>query len=282
MKIDNFSTKLLSLLADPVSHSELILKGDDLVTDSNFYYPLGDFRVAISNYVSKEWGKGQIEFENYNSKYLNSSEEQFERIDSETDEVYKEIPLVGKVLDVGGAYGTACKQAGVDVRDYVVLDPMVCLWADIKSGTFRSHYSCLEGVIRIPGFSEALPFKNSVFDTIHMRSCIDHFDNPHRSLLEARRVLNENGKLVVGVSLEGSYKLSTSKVISLGKGLFKSSSIGKFYDRLFDPHMFHPTMDSLESLCKSAGFQIVKLVKQKGYSNVIYFEARKSSNFLLN
>lgn len=282
MKIDNFNDEILSILADPISHSKLIRKGADLVSDSQFYYPLGDFRLAVSKFVSKEWGKGQIEFENYNSKYLNSSKEQFERLDNETDEVYKEIPLIGRVLDVGGAYGTACKQAGVDVRDYVVLDPMVCRWADIESNTFKSHYSSLEGVIRIPGFSEALPFNNSIFDTIHMRSCIDHFDNPHRSLLEARRVLKDNGKLVVGISLEGSYKLGSSRFVNLGKSLFKSSLIGKIYERLFDPHMFHPTLDSLETLCKSAGFQIVKLIYQKGYSNVVYFEAKKSINIQSN
>jgi SAM-dependent methyltransferase len=278
MKIDNFNDKILSVLADPISHSELIHIGDDLVTESNFYYPLGDFRIAISNFVSKEWGKGQVEFENYNSKYLNSTKEQFESIDRETDEVYKEIPLTGKILDVGGAYGTACKQAGVDVDDYIVLDPMVCKWAEIKSSTFKSHYSCLESVLRIPGYSEALPFKNSIFDTIHMRSCIDHFDNPHRSLLEARRVLKNNGRLVVGISLEGSYKLSSSRFVNFGKGYFKSSAIGKLYERLFDPHMFHPTMNTLEILCKKAGFQIVKMIKQNGYSDVVYFEAIKSPN----
>jgi ubiquinone/menaquinone biosynthesis C-methylase UbiE len=278
MYIDNFSLKDLAFLADPISHSELSLDGSNLITNTNFVYHHGDFRIALSGFLGNDWVQGQKKYEVYNSKFMANPIDFFESVDSETNEVYTQVPLKGRVLDVGGGYGTAAKQANVESDNFVVIDPMICRWDSIQSKTFLSHYEELENVLRIPGYAEALPFRNATFDTVHMRSCLDHFENPHRALLEARRVLKDNGKLVVGISLEGSYKISNVKLINFCKYHFKNSYIGEVYERLFDPHMFHPTLTSIKLLTRNSGFEIVNLINQKGYSNVIYFEAVKSSN----
>jgi ubiquinone/menaquinone biosynthesis C-methylase UbiE len=278
MYIDNFNTDKLDIFADPISHSELDFDGESLITPSKFIYHHGDFRIALSGFLGNNWVQGQVKYEAFNNKFMSNSLDFFKSVDLETSEIYMQIPLVGRVLDVGGGYGTAALQANVPHENFIVIDPMICKWDSIKSKSFLIHYKALENLIRVPGFAEALPFKNATFDTVHMRSCIDHFENPHRALLESRRVLNDDGKLVIGISLEGSYKISDSKILNFGKLLFKGSIFGKLYERFIDPHMFHPTLKSLEVLTKNAGFEIVKVINQKGYSNVVYLEAIKSSN----
>lgn len=278
MYIDNFKENLLETLVDPISHSELLLDGENLITRSSYTYYNGDFRLALAGFLNNNWVQGQKEYETFNDKFMSNATDFFQSVDLETKEVYSQIPLVGRVLDVGGGYGTAAVQANVDHDNFVVIDPMICKWDRIKSEAFLEHYKSLKNIVRIPGYAEALPFKNEIYDTVHMRSCIDHFENPHRALLEARRVLKDTGKLVIGISLEGSYKISNSKILNLCKLYFKSSFIGRLYERFFDPHMFHPTLNSLEELTKNAGFKIVKVLNQKGYSNVVYLEAIKVLN----
>jgi ubiquinone/menaquinone biosynthesis C-methylase UbiE len=109
-----------------------------------------------------------------------------------------------------------------------------------------------------------------------MRSCLDHFANPHRALLEARRVLKANGKLVIGLALEGAFKLDDSGLMNVAKRKLKSSFIGDLYEHFFDQHMFHPTEESLRRLVEGAGFQIRQWILQEGYSGVVYLSATKS------
>lgn len=277
MLIDNFSRALLERLVCPVSRESLVQSANALITPSGFVYPQGDFRVVAGDMKSTAWGEGQRHYEEYNKKWVSHDAAFYQSVDTETTDIYRQIPLTGEVLDVGGGFGLVTKHAGVDSRQIICIDPMVCKWESIPPSTYKEHYALLANVVRIPGYAEHLPFANGVFDTVHMRSCLDHFANPHRALLEARRVLKADGKLVVGLALEGAFKLDNSGLMNTAKRKLKSSFIGDLYEHFFDQHMFHPTEESLRKLVEGAGFQIDQWILQEGYSGVVYLSATKAS-----
>jgi ubiquinone/menaquinone biosynthesis C-methylase UbiE len=277
MLIDNFSTGLLDTLVCPVSRERLRINGANLMTESAYCYPAGDFRRVSSATQSPEWTKGQRHYETYNQRWMARSVEFYRSVDAETAEVYREIRLAGSVLDVGGGYGLVTQQADLDPSQIVCVDPIVCRWSDVQEGPYKSHYARLRSIVRIPGYAEDLPFGNASFDTIHMRSCLDHFANPHRALLEARRVLKPAGKLVVGLALEGAFKLDDSGYVNSAKRRLKASFVGTVYEYFFDQHLFHPTEEALKCLLVSAGFCIDRWLFQPGYHRVVYLAATKSA-----
>ena len=276
MLIDIYSPFLLKSLVCPISRESLIGNSMGLLTTSGYLYPGGDFRVVSSLTQSQDWVKGQLHYENYFKKWTSHSAKFYLECDAETEFVYKQLPLLGKVLDVGGGYGIVAKQANVPADNIVCVDPMVCKWADVPEGCFKDHYSSLASLVRIPAFAEDLPLQNSSVDTVHMRSCLDHFANPHRALLEARRVLVPDGQLIIGLALEGAFKLNENSLFNKLKGLIKNSFVGDMYEHFFDSHMFHPTDESLRRLLESSGFEVEKWIFQPGYSNVVYVKAIKS------
>jgi ubiquinone/menaquinone biosynthesis C-methylase UbiE len=277
MNIDNFSTDLLLKLVCPVSRETLSLRSTDLVTESGYIYPLGDFRVTSQITQNKEWIDGQSHYEKYHDRWMAQTKQYYEAVDSETLDMYSMVPLKGFVLDVGGGFGSVALQAKLDPNQIVCIDPMVCRWSDLPEGAYRDHYSILSSIVRIPGFAEDVPFPNSSVDTVHMRSCLDHFANPHRALLEARRVLKPEGQLVVGLALDGAFKLNQNGMRNLVKRKIKNSIVGDVYEHFFDQHIFHPTEESLRALVCSAGFKIIQWIMQPGYFNVVYLTAIKSS-----
>lgn len=278
-------------LACPISKSPLALNDEGLLTSScGLRYHMDDFRVGLE--FSEDWRDGQVEYEAFEKQWLKTVNEpgKLLDLDAETSDVYAEIKMYGDVLDVGGAYGFTIKQAKLDPRRYVSLDPINMDWDRLREYPhIDKHYSICEAAARVRGFAEFLPFIESSFDFVHMRSCIDHFANPKLALMEAFRVLRQDGRLVVGISLEGAYKMEheeTYKKNQVGlrgvvKRLASKSPILQHLISLIrtgelhkhDHHMFHPTRDSLRELIEQSGFKIEKEVWQKAYHNVVYLQA---------
>jgi SAM-dependent methyltransferase len=184
----------------------------------------------------------------------------------------------GDVLDVGGAYGFVIKQAGLDPDRYVSIDPVDTDWNRLlEYEHIDAYYSVCKIATRIRGVAEFLPFADASFDFVHMRSCIDHFANPNLALMEVFRVLRREGRLVVGISLEGSYKIDRSSIKDIVKYIASKLPILRTVIKLLrlDHHMFHPTISSLRDLIERNGFKIEKEVWQKAYHNVIYLQAAR-------
>lgn len=81
----------------------------------------------------------------------------------------------GKILDIGsgdGVFVEVCKSRGLEARG---ID--ICHGVDFEK--------------------DKLPFENKTFDFISMYSVIEHLHHPSNILLEAHRVLNDDGKLVL-------------------------------------------------------------------------------------
>ncbi|MDP1766804.1 MAG: methyltransferase domain-containing protein [Methylotenera sp.] len=265
-------------LVCPVSKMQLSLNNSLLSAPCGFQYSNNDFRVGLE--FSKDWSDGQSEYEAFEKRWLNivNNPEKLSELDNETADVYSEIKMHGDVLDVGGAYGFVIRQAGLDPNRYVSIDPIDMNWDRLREYEHvDAHYSVCETAARVRGFAEFLPFADASFDFVHMRSCIDHFANPSLALMEAFRVLRVGGGLVIGISLEGSYKKDQRGLKGLVKRMASNSPVLRHLIELIkhDHHMFHPTRDSLIELIEQNGFKVEKEVWQQAYHNVIYIQAKR-------
>lgn len=273
-------------LVCPLSKAPLSIDAYGFLTaPAGFKYKSDDFRVGLE--FSKDWSDGQTEYELVEKQWLKTINypQKLLELDSEAVDVYDEIKMHGDVLDVGGAYGYVIKQAGLDPARYVSIDPIDMNWNRLKEYEHVvEHYAICESAGRIRGFAEFLPFAEASFDFVHMRSCIDHFANPNLALMEAFRVLRHGGRLVVGISLEGSYKRDEKGLRGLVKRIAsKSKALREAIELIkHDHHMFHPTRDSLRSLIENNGFVVEKEVWQKAYHNVIYLQAVRLDSLLIN
>lgn len=268
-------------LACPISKAPLTLDDSGLLTSPcGFKYRGNDFRVGLE--FSQDWRVGQSEYESFEKQWLKmvNHPEKLSNLDNETTDVYDEIKMHGDVLDVGGAYGFVIKQAKLDPGRYVSIDPIDLNWDRLREYEhINAHYSVCRLAARVRGFAEFLPFTEASFDFVHMRSCIDHFANPDLALMEAFRVLRQGGRLVIGISLEGSYKKEQRGPKGLIKRIAaKSPAIRRIIEiTKHDHHMFHPTRDSLRALVERNGFEIENEIWQRAYHNVIYLQATRLS-----
>ena len=264
-------------LVCPLSKQTLSLNDEGLlVAPCGFEYQGGDFRVGLE--FSEDWSVGQSEYEEYEKRWLKTvnNPQSLAELDGELVEVYDKIRMRGDVLDVGGAYGFVIRQAGLDPDRYISIDPIDMDWNRLlEYEHIDAHYAICQSAARIRGFAEFLPFADASFDFVHMRSCIDHFANPDLALMEAFRVLRCGGRVVIGISLEGSYKRDQAGLKGLVKRMAsKSSALRELIELVkHDHHMFHPTRGSLADLIERNGFRIEQEVWQQTYHNVIYVQA---------
>ena len=126
-----------------------------------------------------------------------------------------------------------------------------------------------------------------------MRSVVDHFADPFLGLIEARRVLVNGGRLIVGVHVTGgrsTWAHSSSRVGQIiAHARFKIHQDG-FRRAVLDgakrvagltkedAHMWHPTYEELVKLIECTGFQMEKEHWQKPpFAHVVYIMASKTS-----
>ena len=120
--------------------------------------------------------------------------------------------------------------------------------------------------------AEFLPLKSLSFGTVHKRSVIDHFLNPELALIEAYRVLEQNGCLIVGLYVHGgkdgkeTFVQHTKEFIKL---LLPYIGITKYQDH----HVWHPEYIDLINLIRSCGFEIDKTYWQT--DDICYIKALK-------
>lgn len=288
VKLDSW---VKQILVDPLSKEPFVSEPGDPGRLSSPYgrkYPItkGVYDLRLLNNETtadqKEWTEGQRE---YKRGYLRNSDWNtvqgyiFER--EGVAEVYKDIALEGRCLDVGGNQGTLRAFLSPD-QEYVTCDPLLEVFDGIKTcPNLVQAYPCL---LQQTNFvccdAEFLPFKSSSFKTVHMRSVIDHFLSPELALNEAYRVLEDDGALVVGLYVEGGrsgrvgIKNEAKKHI---KGILRHLGMNRFKDH----HVWHPTYRELAGLICDCGFTIEKVHWQKGHSDsVCYIRALKQKGLL--
>jgi len=110
---------------------------------------------------------------------------------SELEALKKVLPKAGRGLEIG--VGTGRFAAPLDIA--MGIDPSNNM---IKIAAER-------GVIVRWGFGEDLPFWDETFDYVAIIITICFVKNPLKVLSEARRVLNEKGKIVLAIIDKGSF-----------------------------------------------------------------------------
>lgn len=244
------------ILVDPISKQpfsevELELFKSKIGICYGFESDAPDFRVGMRQ-VSKIWAEGQAEYEVFLNKYLDNGESDpdFYQKEQQIDApMYEKLPLSGRVLDIGGGFGAIRKYMSAE-QQYISIDPSVGIQKKAANRTrLFDAYPMSTPLNLVWGFAEFLPFKDDSFDTINMRSCIDHFANPEQALLEAYRVLRSEGRLIVGMSVE------SQNIKGIIKNTVKDLR-GMLLPQFKDHHIWHPTYDGLVSLCDACGFTL--------------------------
>lgn len=119
------------------------------------------------------------------------------------------------------------------------------------------------------GVAENLPFKEEVFDVVCAIELIEHLKRPEAFLSEVRRVLKENGKLVLTCPNIASFR---SRLYFLIFGAFPDYSNPK--------HVQHFTSYTLGKLLEENGFEIMNIFSI-GFSAPYAILPRKLGEFFI-
>jgi len=271
-----------TILVDPLDKSPLRQAQDSLLSDYGRSYPIRrgipDLRCLSQHVgvVGKLWRSGQEEYEKWSEK--------LSRVDSTNDyvaeregvrDVYETIPITGRCLDVGGHQGRL--RAFLDARqEYLIVDPWLNALAGLDNQPrLLEAYPFLRNPVNfICALAEHLPLKCSAFDTVHMRSCVDHFLNPELAILEAHRVLKPGGQLVVGLYVEGG-RTGRQTIAELTKETARKA-LSMFTHAYEDHHIWHPSYVELRKLLEGCGLRIEQTHWQRAFvDRVCYIKAVK-------
>ncbi|WP_018702957.1 class I SAM-dependent methyltransferase [Anaeromusa acidaminophila] len=261
---------VLDILADPIlkkhANSEIFKNANGIL----------DARVFFKNSLGfSQWDCGQDGYEN-----IERNERDYNYFISEINHdrpTYEHFHLSGTILDVGGGVGTV-RQFLSDDTKFISIDPsMSCL--DEVTSNKRKAYTCLERPLNfICGMAEFLPFTNEQFDWVHMRSVIDHFHVPDMAMLEAYRVLKDDGNILVGLTVKGgrtgkvTFKEVAKDVIKMGL-----NCIG--IDKYKDHHIWHPTFLELVKLIEDNGFIVQDVYWQPNWNEQVCYIWGKKDKF---
>lgn len=274
IKIDDW---VKEILVDPLSKQSLIISDDGkfLLSPYGREYPIvnGIYDLRLLNnettHDQKTWKDGQREYENDSMSGSIADNENYDIELEGVRDVYEEIPIEGSCLDVGGHQGRL--RAFLDPNQkYLSCDPYLNVFDGIakRQRLIKTYPFLLEPVNFLSCDAEFLPLKSCVFETVHMRSVIDHFLNPELALNEAYRVLQDNGSLIVGLYIHGgkdgkvTLKQHTKETV---RSILPYFGIHKYTDH----HVWHPTYKELTNLISECGFEIDKVYWQKRHNNTV-------------
>lgn len=284
IKVDNL---VKEILVDPLSKEPLAINKEETFLCSSYgrKYPIKDeiFDLRLLNNDTtkdqKVWKEGQRQYERWSSRLASQDKKQDYFVEIEgVREVYNDIIVEGNCLDVGGHQGRL-RQFLSPGQYYIVCDPFFHGFdnLDIQPNLLQAYPFLLEPVNFVCCDAEFLPFKSGSFQTVHMRSVIDHFLSPELALNEAYRVLKTDGFLIVGLTVHGG-KNGKSDIKNLAKEFVRKMLVAAGMKRFKDYHVWHPTYKELTGLISDCGFEIEKVHWQKGYNDTVcYIRARKRS-----
>lgn len=268
------------IIVDPLSKQPLSIAedGDYLLSQYGRKYPVveGIYDLRLLNNETtndqKLWKDGQITYEKYHFNLAQDDNQQnyIDELDGVRD-VYKDIPIEGDCLDVGGHQGRLRAFLKPEQR-YISCDTFLNVFdgIDKQPKLLKAYPFLLEPVNFICCEAEFLPFMSSSFQTVHMRSVIDHFLNPELALNEAYRVLCDAGVLIIGLYVYGGKFGKVKSKIRIKKYVKSSLSVMGIH-KYKDPHIWHPTYMELTELISDCGFKIEKVHWQKGYDDTVCY-----------
>lgn len=273
------------IIVDPLSKEPLTINNENnfLISPYGRKYPIKDelFDLRLLNNQTTEdqrkWKEGQDDYERCSASLALEDEKQNHLAGIEgVREVYEAIPVNGSCLDVGGHQGRL-RHFLSPGQGYVTCDPFLNVFddLDVRPNLIKAYPCLLEPVNFVCCDAEFLPFRSLSFQTVHMRSVIDHFLSPELALSEAYRVLKTDGTLMVGTYVRGG-KHGNHNIKSLVKEFVRGALITAGMKKFKDHHVWHPTFQELTDLISNCGFKIEKVHWQKGHNDAVcYLSARK-------
>ncbi len=281
MKHDMFKLEpwVQTIIVDPLSKEPLSLdEQGNLTSPYGRKYPVingtYDLRLLNNQITSDQvlWNECQTEYERSSNDVIRTDKQQDYLAEIEgVRDVYRDLPIVGRCLDVGGHQGRL-RYFLSPKQQYITCDPYLDVFKNINAqpNLLKAYPFLLEPVNFICCDAEFLPFMSSSFDVVHMRSVIDHFLNPELALNEAYRVLRNNASLIVGLYVHGgrSGKPTLERTVKDGiKHILQMAGVNAFRDY----HVWHPTAQELTGLIDASGFSIDKVHWQKGYNDTVCY-----------
>jgi SAM-dependent methyltransferase len=274
------------VLRDPLSKDRLLVTDGNVTSSWGRRYPIAhgilDLRLygSENGAVLREWSEGQLAYEEFSEHLVTAgTRERYLKEIEGVRPVYEEIPIRGSCLDVGGFDGRVRHFMPPDAP-YACVEPYILAIRNIalQPALISAYPELKEPRNFVCGHAEHLPIAGETFDTVHMRSVIDHFVNPLLALIEAARVLRPGGQLIVGISVEGGLT-GVPSVKERLRELARTILVGIGMERFRDHHIWHPTFPGLKDLIERAGFLVDKVHWQASEGGrVVYLQARKPAN----
>ena len=271
------------ILVDPLGKEPLIESDGFLSAAYGRRYPvvngIYDLRVLNNETTAdqKTWREGQVEYTRMHVVEIARDPQIDYAAEIESVRgVYDAIPLEGRVLDVGGHQGRL-RSFIRDGQSYAGCDPFLEVFdgIDRQPNLLRAFPFLQQPINFVCCDAELLPFRSQSFQTVHMRSVIDHFLSPELALHEAYRVLEPGGKLIIGLYVEGG-KLGRESGLTGAKEAVKRLISAVGIDGYKDHHIWHPTAQELIDLAADCGFVPEKTHWQEGTGDmVVYVGFRK-------
>jgi ubiquinone/menaquinone biosynthesis C-methylase UbiE len=169
-------------------------------------------------------------FEDYDQWYENNKSIYL----SELEAFKKVIPINKKGLEIGVGTGRFAEPLGIEYG----VDPSENMLSIARK----------RGIKTFVGKGENLPFPDKEFDYVLLAITICFVENPDKVIEEARRVLKDNGKIIIGI-------------------VDKNSPLGKFYlEKKKEGHKFYKyaTFYSTE--------EIVEMLKKHNFKDFIFYQ----------
>lgn len=218
----------------------------------------------------REWSDGQKSYEAWNKRTIEDYRIEIEGIAP----IYNHFCMSGDVLDVGGGGGTVRHFLHPETK-FVSVDPFLD-WKDGIPAQKYEAYPCLSQHLNfIAACAEFLPFHAESFDWVHMRSMLDHVQSPDLALMEARRVLRPNGRLIIGLYVDGgkSGKRTLDRTL---KEAIRPILVACGLMHYKDHHTFHPTFSNLCKIIMDNQFSIEDVYWQPQWKDTVcYISAKK-------
>lgn len=251
---------VLEILADPIT------KLPSTPRDVGISDGVIDARRLMKNTVGfVEWDGGQSFYEGWERTTVEDYKRE-RKIDSV---VYDQIKMAGRVLDVGGSIGSIRDFLPKETQ-FLSVDPFIGCTDHIPEAK-KAVYPCLtEHLNFIAACAEFLPFQAQSFDWVHMRSMLDHVHSPDLALMEARRVLKPDGKLVIGLYVDGGKngrRTFDRQLKEIARPILTTIGFRRFKDH----HLFHPTLKNLRKIVIDNGFKIDDIYWQPEWRDTVCF-----------
>ena len=184
--------------------------------------------------------------------------------------VYQDIPILGRCLDVGGMDGRL-RAFLAEGQEYLSIDPFWRTLSSPRSASYLRVYPFANDPLNyVCALAEHLPLASACFDTVHIRSVLDHLFNPEIALREAYRVLRSAGRLVIGLDVFGG-RHGRRPAKRLIKELVRSALVGIGIQGVADHHLWHPTYVELCALIEECGFAVAHTHWQDGTDDQVCY-----------